>query len=198
MNRREFGKRISSLFAALALTALLPVSLLTGCDAGSLFAQILAYVGVGLQGFSAIVNLLVGAGVINPVEGSAIAAAIALVNAGFLALQKAVQDYNAAPADQKATLLEKISLAIATLRNDLGSFWDALKISDPKMSALVAGLLEVILSTLAAFAIKLPPAPAQLSRRVAAVQPRERSEKQFKKDFNRLLDEAGYGQYRLR
>lgn len=200
MNRRSFAQKLGS--GMLALGALTQLTFLTAC---SVFDNILKYVAVGLQSFQAVVDLLAGAGVIVPGLGTVIDAAIALVKAGLADLQVVVTAYENAPADQKATLLQKVSLALAIAEANIQQFWSELKIPDAKLSSLVKGLLEIILSTLAGFGTQLPPPPtsAVLDKmksvpRGLTVTPIKRSASQFKKDFNGVLSAGGYSQYAVR
>lgn len=193
MNRRNFFL-YSSVGAITGSTVLT-----TGCwFSSNLFTSITKYVGVGLQGFSAIVGILEGAGIINPVAGTAIFALINLVKAGFADLQTAVNNYNAAPAEQKQTLLGKISVAVATLEQSLQEFWSDLQIPNPGLATVIEGLLGVILSTLAGWSSGLP-APVGVQKRALAkaivVTPKKRSPSQFKKDFNAIIVQGAYGQY---
>lgn len=200
--RRAFGKLS---FGALALGSTLgTMTLETACTFGSVFSQILKYVGVGLQAFQAVVDLLTSAGVIPLGAGPAITAIIALVKAGFADLQVAVTNYNNNPGD-KTTLLGKISAALAAVEASIQTFWNDLKIPDAKLAALVQGLLGLIISTLAGFMSQLPSPPptpamtdaAQLPNRIT-VQAQKLTMKQFKSNFNALLAENGYAQYAIK
>ena len=103
MNRRSFATRFL-LGVGVALTA----GTQTACwFTGTLFNQIMSYVGVGLTAFQAVVDLLV------PGSAPGIDAIVLLVKAGFADLQLAVHDYNNAPAADKTTFLNKISVVLA-------------------------------------------------------------------------------------
>jgi hypothetical protein len=167
---------------------------------GAIFAKILQYATVGLQAFQSVVDLLAGLGLINVAGGAAIDATIALVKVGFADLQIAVNDYNSAPAANKSTLEGRISTTIQVLQNDIGKFWTGLTLPDAKMASLVAGLLGIITSTLAGFATQLPPAPAALKMAMPVAlgsAAKMRSTSQFKKDFNAVLNSAGYSRYAI-
>ena len=172
----------------------------TACPAfGSVFSSILKYVGTGLQAFQTVLDLLSGLGIINIGAMPAIDALIALVKSGFADLQIAVSDYENAPAASKQTLLGKISTAIAALMSTIQQFWSDLNIPDPKLAETIKGLLGLILSTLSGFLTQLP-APAAGSVRVTAKQIPVHAEKksmgEFKKEFNNILDQQGYGKYK--
>lgn len=185
MTRRSFYGRI---LAGISLIAL-PVSM-TGCWlSGSVFSQIMSYVGIGLTAFQVVVGLL------DPPLAAVMAGAITLVKAGFADLQLAVQDYNNAPAADKTTLKNKIAVVLANLRNEIQSFWANLNLPDPALASLIQGLLSIILSTLAGFAGQLPvPVGAKVraaSSKDITVTPQVRDKKQFEKDFNAVLTQAG-------
>lgn len=168
----------------------------------NVFDSIIKYVGVGLQAFTAVVSLLSGSGVINPVEGSAILVIINLVKAGFADLQTAVTNYENAPAADKQTLLGKISTALAVLEGTIQQFWNDVQLPNASLAAVVEGLLGIILSTLSAFASQLPaPAvgtvPKKALAKLIVVPAKKRTPKQFKKDFNAVLVQGGYAQYQV-
>lgn len=193
VSRRDFASYIAKGGAALAVAG--NMIWLTGCG---LFDTIMAYVGVGVQAFQSVVDLLVSAGVIPVIEGTAIDTIIALVKSGFADLQAAVTAYNNAPADQKDTLKHKIALVLGIIEADIQRFWNDLKIPDAKLASLVEGLLGIIISTLGGFAALLPAAMASKTIEAAKKLPRQiaapaqkRSVAQFKKDFNAKLAEYG-------
>lgn len=200
--RRGF---VQTSLGGLTLVSVIGTSALeTACTFGTVFSAILKYIGVGLQAFQAVVDLLVSAGVLTVGTGPAVLAIVALVKAGFADLQTAVNNYNADPSN-KITLLGKISAALAALEGSIQQFWNDLQIPDGKLASLVQGLLGLIVSVLQGFAAQLPtPAPtpamekaAQLPKRLNVV-PLKMSQKQFKQRFNDLLTEAGYPQSVIR
>jgi hypothetical protein len=200
--RRGFTKLS---FGALALASTIGGTVFeTACTFGTVFSAILKYVGVGLQAFQAVVDLLTGAGVLPIGAGPGILAIVALVKAGFADLQTAVTNYNNNPGD-KTTLLGKISTALATLQANIQQFWNDLQIPDGKLASLVQGLLGLIISTLQGFATQLPPpaptpameASAQLPKRLS-VAPQKLSLSEFKKRFNTLLIENGHAESVIR
>jgi hypothetical protein len=98
-------------------------------------------------------------------------------------------------------LAGKIATALTAAEDSVQQFWNALKIPDAKLAALIEGLLGVIISTLSGFAAALPapaapPARAQRAKRIATPAQR-RSVKQFKQDFNGVLARSGYEKYAL-
>jgi len=183
MNRRNFVVRsftgVGALFLAASTTA---------CwFSGNVFTQIMAYVGVGLTAFQAVVSLVPG-------FGPQVEIIVQLVKAGFADLQLAVQDYNNAPAANKATLLGKISTVLADLQSEIDGFWANLNLPTGTLSTLVKGLLGIILSTLAGFATLLPQpvgAKTQFNAKTIGVTPQKRSKKEFENDFNAAMVAGG-------
>lgn len=195
MNRRNFLSYSGGALAVVGGTVMN-----TGCwFSQSVFDSIIKYVGVGLQAFNAVVSLLTGAGVINPIEGSAILGLINLVKAGFADLQTAVNNYNNAPATDKQTLLGKIATALAVLEGSIQQFWNDLQLPNAGLAGIIEGLLGIILSTLSGFASSLPTVSVSkkaLARQIV-VPAKKRTPKQFKKDFNTVLVQGGYAQYQV-
>lgn len=194
-SRRKFFKQAGMGAGTVAILGTSTLEM--GCwFSGDLEKQIAAYANIGLQAFQSVVDLLVGGGVIQPGQGQTIDAVIALVKAGFADIQTAVAAYENAPADQKQTALQKVSLAVQIAQENIQQFWNDLHIPDEKLSALIQGLLGIILSTLAGFAAQLPPPPPQAKKKsfakTVAFSAKKRSEKEFKADFNKQLEAAGY------
>jgi hypothetical protein len=186
MDRRNFVVR-----AFLGLGAVMATTVLnTGCFlSGTIFTKIMGYVGLGLAAFQAVVSLL------DPPLALAMAGGIALVKAGFADVQTAVQDYNNAPAADKATLLGKVKIVLADLQTEIQSFWSNLHLPGAT-GGLISSLLGIILSTLAGFAGQLGSLPAgaklkMLPANPLPVTPKPRSKKQFEADFNKALTDAG-------
>lgn len=195
VTRRTFGRFMGTL----GLLATLGWSVvLTGCTTS--FSTILSWVQTGLDSFQSVVDLLVGQGVIMVAIGSAIDLIIKGVKAAISDIGSAVDAYNAAPAASKATLEGRITTAIIAAQDEISQFWNDLNIPDAKVASTVAGLLGLIVSTLAGFMTQLPPAPAGLQRRTfqktLAAVPQKRSIGQFKAQFNDILTANGFAQYR--
>lgn len=198
MNRRQFSGRLASF--ALLLVAGGSSLFTTGCAA---FATILAWVTVGLTSFQSIVDLLAGAGIINVLLGSAIDLIIKAVKAALADIGTAVSNYNTAPTTAKANLLGKIGTALMVAQNMIGQFWNDVTIPDAKLASTIAGLLGIMVSTLAAFQTQVPTPPtppvvavARFPKQLSAA-PKARSIKQYKSEFNALLIANGYSQYKI-
>ena len=184
ITRRSFAGRMMAGAGMLAVS-----SMTTACwFTGTVFTQIMSYVGVGLTAFQAVVDLL------DPALAVAVNSIVAPIKAGFADLQLAVQAYNNAPAASKSTLLGKISTILSDLQSQIQNFWSNLNLPDGSLATLIQGLLGIILSTLAGFATQLPApvaAPRALPAKAISVAPVKRNKKQFEKDFNGALVAAG-------
>lgn len=193
IHRRGFIKQ-----AGLASLAVSTLTFDSGCWFSNVYKNLVTYIAVALQAFQSVIDLLTGAGVISAGAGTIIDNAIALVKAGFADVQTLVKNYEDAPADQKQTLIGRISTAISVLEAQIQTFWNDLKIPDPKLAALISGLLGIILSTLGGFMTKLPAptltkqsaAASTLPNRIAFT-PQLRTAKEFRRDWNNFLAEHG-------
>jgi hypothetical protein len=189
MNRRQFSS-----LALLGVVSAWFGSVAASC--GSIYAQIAAYVGVGIQAFQAVVNLLSGAGIIALPEGTLITAILTLVKAGWADVQAAIAAYNAAPA---TTLAGKISAALTAVQMMIQQFWSDVKIPDAALSSTVAGLLGLIVSTIAGFLAALPPAPAPAAAKPLVktlnITPVKLTVPQFRTKFNAILTAGGHSAY---
>lgn len=198
--RRFFGKGLGMIGLLSALGSTL---FTVGCG---IVNEIASYVGIGLQAFQSIVDILSGAGVITIGEGSAIDAIVALVKSGFADLAAAVSAYDNAPASAKQSLLGKISTVISIIMAQIQQFWNDLHIPDPRLADTIKGLLGIILATLAGFLTQLPspgPAAVKANDKVKAlpntlpVKAQVRKMTDFKHDFNSILEQNGFGEHKI-
>ena len=191
MNRRTFMG--TSLVAVGSGTMLLE-----GCTFGGVIAEIKAYIPIGIAAFNGVVTLLTGLGIIPPGTSTLLALLIAAVKGGFADIIAAIDAYNNAPAADKTTLLQKISLILSEISANIGKFFADLNISNSSVLTLVTGLVQLILSTLAGFASQLPapPTPVALSARVAGhpivITPKILSRSEFKAQWNKTVTTAGH------
>jgi hypothetical protein len=188
---------------AFGFTAFLAGGVLSGCPSfGGITSAISTYVPVGLAAFNGVLLLLTSAGVIPPGTSTAIGALVLLVKAGFADLLAAVQEYNNAPAAQKVTVKEKISLILAVIAANIEKFASDIvgMVSDNKLLQVVTGLLTLILATLAGFSGQLPaPLAGRKTLSVAgkAVTPKLLPLKDFKKQWNQLAGAGGHPEVEL-
>lgn len=188
--RREFGKVVAGGSLAVGIGT---VSMGVSCN--TVFNDILKYIPVALQAMTAILSVLSGGGyTITP----AVTVALNLVKVALADLQADVSAYENAPADQKNTLLGKVSTAIAIAEGNIQQFWNDLNLPQNNIAGTVSGILGVILSTLAYFATQLP-APTNVAVKnvpnALPVTPKKRSVKEMKVEINTLLKPSGQQVY---
>ena len=125
---------------------------------------------------------------------------IKLVEAGFTALTAAVKEYQSV-TPPPAGALAKIEAAFKSVTDNFSTFLASLNVSGGLLS-IIAGIAQIIFSTIAAFVNQLP-VPAGRSMTVSAsyrvasttviVIPKHRSVGQFKHDVNAVLSGAPAG-----
>ena len=201
MNRRTFATRIGQGLAALSLAPLLTT---TACSFSSVYAEMLKYVPLGLSAVASVVAILTGNGIaISPTVNSA----LTLIKAAFADLQTAIQQYQDASQGQKSSLIGQIAEGLTVAEANIQQFWNDLSIPDPKLSALIEGLLGVVTTTLMGFASQLPQAqtvPAAQARTMRAAlakhlpdSPVKRTPRKFRSDFNATLSMGGEGTHAI-
>lgn len=195
-NRREFighltkGAAVAALYGAGAFSTLE----LEGCSAESIFTDIKNWVPVGVSAFNAILAVLTGNGIIiSPVVGVIENA----IQAAFNAITAAVAEYQSTNPPPTGAL-QKVEAAIQAVTDQFGNFLAALSIPTAGIFTLVKNLVSVILSTIAAFAAKLPASLAirfgstmtsfRLNGQLVQVTPKERSRRRFKRDWNSVVE----------
>ena len=190
ITRRDFAKYIGS--GALAL-GIGEISMGFACNPSSVFADIEAYVPIGLDAFKVILGL------ISPSEASALGPIINDVEVAFNTLETVVQQYQNAPASQKASLVGKIVTAINAVISQLNSFWSALNLPDGSLASTIIGVLQVIVSTLAAFLPQLGgtlalDAKKKFNRTIPIVtrSGNQLKAKSIRKDINAVFAKYGY------
>jgi hypothetical protein len=197
IERRQFIQRASLavLGVRLAFSAgLSGISLiLFGCN---VFNDILNWVPVGQAAVTSILSVLTGNGVlINP----AMQSIIALINAGFTALIAAIKEYQSTTPAPVGTIA-KIQAAFGDVVDNFKTFLASLNVSGGLL-AIVAGLAQVVFSTVAAFMNQLPAPVAALRTTMLAsavrvggvdfaVIPKHRTRRAFKKDWNSTLNQG--------
>jgi hypothetical protein len=187
-SRRRFISLLGAGAAALVLPLEIGASFLaSGCSFASVFDQIKLWVPLGLGAVGSIVSLIPGLQGLAPI--------IALVQAGLGQILSDVSQYENTAG---ATLLSKIQAGLSDVVKNLQTFLQSVNISDPTLVAMVTGLAQIILTTIADFQQKLvtagAPPPASPATRVARIMqrpvtivPHARTNKQFIADFNAQL-----------
>jgi hypothetical protein len=186
--RRQFGKMVGTGALALGIG-----ELTMGLSCSSIFSDIETYVPIGIEAFESIIAI------ITPAEATALSGIITIVKAAFADLAAAVTAYENAPAANKATLLGKITTAINAVMTAIQEFWSQANLPDGTLAATIEGVLQVILSTLAAF---LPLVGSTMDTRYQerlqklphqiTFTPAKRSQKQFKAAVNVVFSSHGY------
>ena len=172
-------------------TALVSGTLMGMSSCQTVEQEIMNYIPVALTAFTTIVTL------INPAEAAVLAPVIADVKIALADVQAAVVAYENSPDASKATLACKIVTAINIAEQEIQSFWSSLNLADAGLLAVIAGVIQIILSTLTAFIPSLncsaPQAKSTRSfKKTVAFQPKKRSLKQFKQDLNASFVKGGY------
>jgi hypothetical protein len=184
MNRREVIKKVG-----LSAGTVLIAGQFLGISACNVYNDIMQYIPVALTAFSTIVSIL------NPGVGATILAVISMVKVALADVQTAVTNYENAPSSEKVTLSGKIATAINAAEAELQQFWSDLKLPDGNLATLIEGVINVIVSTLAAFLPQLAPAipvPAKTLTKRINYTAKKRSIKQFKSDLNAEFTKGGY------
>jgi hypothetical protein len=187
MDRREFGKAvgIGVLAGGLGITTM-------GLSCNTVLTDIEDYVPIGLNAFNQILTA------IDPPLAQSLAPIIADVKSAFADLAADVQSYQNAPAADKATWKLKITEALNIVISNLQQFWNDAHIPNAGLAATIENVLQVILSTLAAF---LPMVGGVLAtpnlkqpRRTVKIVPRSKAQlspKQVKADINAAFAKGG-------
>lgn len=188
MNRREFG-RIAGI-GVLAATVGGSTIALDGCN---VWTEIEQWLPTGIAAFESVVVL------VAPLAAPGIDAIAEAVKAAFAVLSAAVDQYRNAPADQKATFLQKVTLAFELVSSNLQQFLSAINVASTNpIIAIVLGLVKIILSTIMGFVNRIAPSSSTASRSMKmggqsiTVTPVLRSRAKFKADFNSELVAAGH------
>ena len=144
---------------------------MTGCTASWIkvaLADLPVLVQMALN-IAGLVSTLQSGKPISPAEVASINAISAEANADLTLLQKAYDDYKAAP---NATNQQKIEDVIATIDRNLPALLAAAHIKDAVLSARVAAAVTLILNTVTAFSVLIPqpvnPVVQQMKRTTAA------------------------------
>lgn len=159
----------------------------TGC---SLWQNILSFVPVGEAALNSILALLAANGV---AVAPALQAIVQLIETAFNDLVAAVKEYEST-TPPPAGALAKIQAAFKAITDNFSNFLQQLGVSGGLL-AVIAGIAQIIFSTIAGFVNQLP-TTAQISQRstvrVASkdfpVVAKKRSASQFKHDVNSVLD----------
>jgi hypothetical protein len=198
LTRREFGRTLGA--GGLVLVTSGGTVLIEGCNAGSVFTDIEAWIPTAEKAFAGIVSIL---GPFLPPGSTAI---VALVNASFDTLAGVIAEYEAAPAAQKATLIGKIEVALQAIAGNIQTFLSAFNVTGNPIVAVVIGLAQVLLAAIAGFLNAMPVTGARtrvmrttvtFGGVTAQVVPKLMTRKQFVAAYDAVADSNGQSQVDL-
>lgn len=197
---------------AVASARLAPALLLAGLGVGcNVFQDIESWVPTGIDAFNAVLNLLEGSGVITVAAGSPIAAVVGVIFAAFNQLKTDAQQYlatNPPPVGALAKVLD----VLQNIGTNFQSFLTAININDPKLSALVTGMVQIILGVVSGFENQLPQTAPTTAKRIPArltmgsgaaakvitITPVNKPSKaEFRKQWNTLVTSGGHPELKL-
>lgn len=186
LTRRQFGKTAGygALGVGIGMTTM-------GLSCDTVFQDIQNYVPIGIAAFNEILTL------ISPTEATSLAPIVATVKASFADLSVAINQYIQAPSTDKASLEGKIVTAINAVINNLNQFWADANLPNSQAAQTIVGVLQIVLSTLAAFLPKVGGA-VSLKKTFAKqipILPRDMKalkSKQVKADINVMFSSHGY------
>lgn len=191
--RRDFGKLALSGGSAVALGSVVGMTSM-GLSCGSVFADITSYVPIGIAAFNEVLSL------VDPTLATTLAPLTQEVKAAFADLAAAVEEYNNAPAASKATLIGKITTAMNAVIDNLQKFWSDANLPAGSLASTIGGVLQIVISTLAAFlpliggAVAVSDKTKALAKTIPVV-PRSKAQlkqKQFKTAINAVFVKYGY------
>lgn len=197
MNRRQFlenGSKGSIGIALLTAEASAAGFLLSGC--AITLADVITWTNIGAGAIQAALTVLSIAGVVCAV--CAVAAPIA--QAAIHAIASAIQEWQAADPTQKATLWEKVKLAMQVAIDQAKAFFAGITGTTGAAATAIIGIASLIINTILGFIQQFFP---QLSTAAMAakysvgatpitVAPKSLSAKAFKSQINALLKANGF------
>lgn len=184
MTRRGFAIRTAAVVAALAS--------LPACLFSDIYKTISTYVPVALLAFDRIVAILIE----HNINVSGLVEAVNRVKAALADIQTAVLEYHDAHEHDKQTLIHAIAVALKIANERLLEFWQTLQIPNQQLAHTVKMLLDIIISTLTGFISQIAPGTPVAAQRFVS-EPRPRTLKEFRQDFNAVLREHGESKFAI-
>jgi hypothetical protein len=190
--RREFMGHLAKGAAGVAILGA-GGTILEGCN---LFAEIGAWVPVGISVFQSALTLLTNAGLVNPGEAAIANIIIAAFNQ-VLADAKQYEAINPPPAGAKA----KLEAALQIIVNNFQNFLAALNLpTTGNLETLVVGFAQIILDAISGFISQLGVTSVTMAAKFqvgprSVVTPKPvvyRYTGSFKKAWNREAEASGY------
>lgn len=140
-------------------------------------------------------DILPIAGSIVDVIVPTLAPLVAVVNAGFSAVLKALQDFQASPT---AGFLSTLRAAFAALNANVANLLNAFNVSSSKKDAVIVGIIGLITQAVANLANLFPAAVAESSRRAFIAHYLPAANTWKGKDFYRQYDIITNGDQRFK
>jgi hypothetical protein len=194
LSRRQFARHTILTAIGLRIATLSGISAFLVSCGGNVFSNILSWIPIGEAALNSILAVLSANGIIL-IPGLQVY--VSLIEAGLTALTAAIKEYQSTvPAPVGA--LAKIETAFKDIVDNFKTFLASLNVSGGLL-AIIVGLAQVVLSTIAAFMNQLP-AASSLRRTVVlghtflvgsatvTVIPKQRNRKEFKNAINGVLD----------
>lgn len=203
LGRRLFGKIM------LAAAVMAHAAFEAGCTMADVIAELKQWVPLGISAVTSLLNLLGTFGIIPLGAGTIAAGLISNIITIFNDVLADIATWTATPSD---SLLTKISNELQAISGQLSTFVSTLTIGNTKWAALVESLLSLFLSTIAGYVAGIAQkmgasaatANVQARRKVMiaarpalVVEPVRRKAADFRKEFNKQVEAAGYPQYDL-
>lgn len=185
MGRRRFLTLLGSL-GSLALLPACPIM-------NDIYQRVRNFVMAALLAFDRVTQILSENGI--PVDPDM----VNRVKASLSDILAAVEELKDATGDAKATLRKALAATLAIARNQLNRFWQTIagKISDPNLSSVIKGLIDLLMSTLLGYQGELDLPQSIRGGPVKGITgpPMARDIDKFRKDFNEILREHGMSRY---
>lgn len=183
MTRRDF---------AICAGIITSLASLPACLFSDIYKTISNYVPVALLAFDRIIAILVEHGV----NTTGLTAIVNHVKAALADILTAVLEYHDAHEDAKQTMIHAIAVAMKIATERLVEFWELLKLPNEHLGRTIKMLIDVIISTLTGFIAQLAPGTPVANQRFIS-EPKARTIKQFRDEFNTVLRERDESQYAI-
>lgn len=184
MNRREFAVTTG----ALSVLATLPA-----CWLSNVYKNISQYIPYAMLAFDRILSILEEHGI----NTAGMRDVIDRIKSAFADIQTAVLEYRDAHEADKASKLQAIQTALKIASRRLMDFWEMLRIPNEQVARTIKMLLDIIISTIEGFISRLPQPQGQEPQQKAGPVAHERSLKEFREDFNRVLRDRGEAKFAI-
>ena len=197
LDRRQFFEISSKGALGVALLAAEVTAtgfLITGCGAITL-QDVINWTNIGAAAVQTALTILSIAGVVC----AACAVAAPIVIAAIHAIASAVQEWESADPTQKATLWDKVKLAMQTAIDQAKAFFANVSVPGGTVATTILGIAGLIINTILGFIQHFFPtlsASLKVEYKVGTmlipIAPKELKPGDFKKQFNSIVTAGGY------